>query len=135
MPSRFRTIAKRTLIVLNIITALFYLLACLAPYTKPTNSWFISVLGLAFPFLLALLIGFVFLWLILKIRMVWLPLLVLLFGFKSISVFIGFNKPAAFRYEKNRNRYALPAGMWPVSWSGKKMTARKAVSGLKCWSK
>ena len=45
--------------------------------------------------------------------MVWLPLLVLLFGFKSISVFIGFNKPAAFRYEKKPEQIRIAS--WNVA--------------------
>ncbi len=113
MPSRFRTIAKKTLIVLNLITALFYLLSCLAPYINPTSSWFISMLGLAFPFLLALISGFVVLWLILKLRMVWLPLLILLFGFKSISVFLGFNAPSRFKYEKKPEQIRIAS--WNVA--------------------
>lgn len=111
MPSKVRTITKRTLIVLNIITALFYLLACLAPYISATDFWFISLLGLFFPVLLALQIGFVFFWLILKVRMLWLPLIVLLFGYKSIAVFWGFNAPTGFSYEKN------PAYIRVASWN------------------
>jgi len=113
MPSRLRTITKKTFIVLNIITALFYLLSCLAPYIKPTSSWFISVMGLAFPFLLVLLIGFIFLWLILKPRMVWLSLIILLFGFKSISVFWGFNAPSGFNYEKKPGQIRIAS--WNVA--------------------
>ncbi len=100
MPSRLRTITRRTLIVINIITAIFFLLSSLAPYVKPTDSWFISFLGLGFPFLLVMLAGFVFLWLILKLRMVWLSLIVLLLGYNSIRVFWAFNTPSSFKYEK-----------------------------------
>jgi len=87
MPSRLRIITRRTLVVLNIITAVLYLLSCLAPYIKPGNSWVIAVLGLAFPVFLALLIGFIFLWLILKLRRVWFSIIDLLAGYKSIGVF------------------------------------------------
>src|SRR5688572_30899254 len=94
MPSRLRIITRRTLVVLNIITAVLYLLSCLAPYIKPANSWVIAVLGLAFPILLALLVGFIFLWLILKLRRVWYSLVVLLAGYKSINVSWAFNAPS-----------------------------------------
>jgi endonuclease/exonuclease/phosphatase family metal-dependent hydrolase len=43
--------------------------------------------------------------------MLWLPLIVLLFGYKSIAVFWGFNAPAGFTYEKN------PAHIRVASWN------------------
>ena len=100
MPSRLRIITRRTLVVLNIIAAILYLLSCLAPYIKPGNSWVIAVLGLAFPVFLAVLIGFIFLWLILKLRRVWFSVVILLAGYKSIGVFWAFNTPSAFQYQK-----------------------------------
>ena len=111
MPSRLRIITRRTLVVLNIITAVLYLLSCLAPYIRPTDSWVIAVLGLAFPFLLVILIAFIFLWLILKLRRVWYSIIVLLAGFKSISVLWAFNAPSAFQYQKK------PAQIRIASWN------------------
>src|SRR5689334_21901837 len=113
MPSRLRVIVKRTLVVLNIITAILYLLSCLAPYIKPVNSWVIALLGLAFPFFLALMIGFIFLWLILKLKRVWFSIIILLFGYKSIAVFWAFNSPAGFEYKKEPNRIRI--GSWNVA--------------------
>jgi endonuclease/exonuclease/phosphatase family metal-dependent hydrolase len=113
MPSRLRIITRRTLVVLNVITAVLYLLSCLAPYIKPGNSWVIAVLGLAFPVLLALLIGFVFLWLILKLRRVWFSVVVLLAGYKSISVFWAFNTASAFQYQKKPEHIRIAS--WNVA--------------------
>jgi len=111
MPSKLRTITKKTLIVLNSITALLYLLSSLAPYIKPTDSWFISLLGLFFPVFLTLLIGFLIFWLFAKPKMVLLPLIVLLFGYTSIIVFWGFNSPTRFKQEKK------PADIRIASWN------------------
>jgi len=111
MPSRLRIITRRTLVVLNIITAVLYLLSCLAPYIKPTDSWVIAVLGLGFPFLLIILIGFIFLWLILKLRRVWYSIVVLLVGYKSLHVLWAFNAPSAFQYQKK------PAQIRIASWN------------------
>ena len=113
MPSRLRIITRRTLVVLNIITAVLYLLSCLAPYIKPGDSWLIAVLGLAFPFLLALLIGFIFLWLILKLRRVWYSIVVLLAGYKSINVFWAFNAPSGFQYQKKPGHIRIAS--WNVA--------------------
>lgn len=87
------------------------MLSCLAPYIKPTDSWVIAVLGLAFPFLLVILIAFIFLWLILKLRRVWYSIIILLAGYKSINVFWAFNAPSAFQYQKK------PAQIRIASWN------------------
>src|SRR6185436_8721620 len=113
MPSRLRIITRKILVVLNIITAVLYLLSCLAPYVKPTNSWIIAMLGLAFPFFLALMIGFIFLWLILKLRRAWYSVIILLFGFKSIAVFWAFNAPAGFEYKKTPKQIRIAT--WNVA--------------------
>lgn len=113
MPSRLRVIAKRTLVVLNFITAVLYLLSCLAPYIKPTSSWIIAMLGLAFPLFLALLIGFIFLWLIMKLKRAWYSVIILLFGFKSIAVFWAFNPASGFESQKSAG--SIRVGSWNVA--------------------
>lgn len=113
MPSRFRIIARKTLVVLNIVTAVLYLLSCLAPYVKPTSSWVIAMLGLAFPVLLAALLGFIFLWLILKLKRVWFSIIILLCGYKSISVFWAFNAASGFNVQKDKNHIRIAS--WNVA--------------------
>ena len=113
MPSRLRIVTRKSLVVLNIITAVLYLLSCLAPYIKPGDSWVIAVLGLAFPFLLVLLIGFIFLWLILKLRRVWYSIVILLAGYKSIGVFWAFNPASGFHYQKNKDHIRIAS--WNVA--------------------
>ena len=113
MPSRLRVIVRKTLLVLNILTAILYLLSCLSPYVSPKDSWFIAFLGLAFPFFLVILIAFVFLWLILKLKRAWLSLVVLLFGYKSILVFWAFNGASGFETEKNPGHIRIAS--WNVA--------------------
>ena len=52
----------------NITVVVFFLLSCLAPFSNPQSWWVISFLGLAFPFLLVLVILFMIGWLILLRR-------------------------------------------------------------------
>ena len=113
MPSRLRIITRRTLVVLNIITAILYLLSCLAPFVKPTSSWVVAVLGLIFPVLLALMIAFVFLWLILKLRRAWFSIIILLAGYKSIAVFWAFNPASGFESTKKTNQIRIAS--WNVA--------------------
>ena len=100
MASRFRAFAQAFLITLNILLAVFYLLACLAPYLNPHHWWFISLLGLAFTFLFFLLLFSILFWLVIRIKYALLFFIVLLFGWKSILVSFAFNLTRNFNYER-----------------------------------
>jgi len=113
MPSPIRTITKRILIVLNIIASVFYLLSCLAPYVDPTDSWMIALLGLFFPVFLVILFGFLFFWLFAKRRLVWIPIITLLFGYNNINVSLGFHSPVAFKQEKKSSDIRIAS--WNVA--------------------
>lgn len=113
MPSGFRIIARKTIIVLNVIIILFYLLSCLAPFVKPTDSWFIAFLGLGFPFLLLFLILFIIILVIFRSKWAILSVFVLLLGYKSILVFWGFNIPSEFTQEKKADHIRIAS--WNVA--------------------
>jgi hypothetical protein len=100
MVTRFRTFFLRFFIIISFILASVFLLACLAPYLDPIKWWFISWLGLIFPLLLALMLISVFFWLFFKARYSLLFLIVLLMGWKSISVFYAFHFSREFNYKK-----------------------------------
>jgi endonuclease/exonuclease/phosphatase family metal-dependent hydrolase len=99
------------MIVLNILTAVLYMISILAPYVKPTDSFFISLMGLAFPVILLCLLFFIVFWMVLKLKRAWFSVIILLLGFKSISVFWAFHKPQVFQYEKS------PAHIRIASWN------------------
>ena len=98
---------------MNILLAITYLLACLAPYLNPVNWWFISWLGLIFPFLLGLVLLSIFFWLFFKIKYAVILVIILLVGWKSISVFYAFHIPLKFNYEKEPN--SLRVVTWNVA--------------------
>ena len=100
MPGRFTLFAKRVLIFLNVITVIVFLLSCLAPYLDPTEWWFLSLLGLGFPVFFALVILFFFMWLFSRPRYIFISLIALLLGWKSISVFIALDDSEAITYNK-----------------------------------
>jgi endonuclease/exonuclease/phosphatase family metal-dependent hydrolase len=104
MASKFRVFTRRFFIYTNIIVVLFFLLACLVPYLDPKKWWFISFLGLAFPFLLVVVILYLAGWLIvLKPKLALISGIAMLIGFKSISVFLAFHRPGSFSLEKGPN--------------------------------
>lgn len=113
MASRFRLFTKRFFIYCNIIVVFFFLLSCLASYLDPQKWWLISFLGLAFPFLLILVILFIAGWLILfKYRLTLISGIALLLGLNSIFVFFAFHLPGGFNYKKDPQ--TLRVATWNV---------------------
>ena len=111
MASRVRTFAKKFLIALNIILALFYLLACLAPYLNPHRWWSVSLLGLFFPFLFASLVLSILFWSLIKWKYALVFFIVLIFGWNSLKVSFAFHMTRQFNYEKQ------PQALRVVSWN------------------
>ena len=101
MASKLRTFTKRVLIFINYGVVFFLLLACIAPYLDPQTWWFISFLGLGFPFLVLAVTGFMIWWLFIKRRYALISAVALLLGFKSITAFYAFHFPKRFIAEKN----------------------------------
>lgn len=100
MSTKFRLFTKRFFIICNIIVALLFLLSCLSPYLDPQQWWFISFLGIGFPFLLLAILGFMVAWLFVKKKWAVISAVALLFGIKSISVFFAFRLPSDFEQKK-----------------------------------
>ncbi|MEY3948587.1 MAG: hypothetical protein RL512_1398 [Bacteroidota bacterium] len=97
MASRLRLFTKRFFIYANWLVVLLFLLSCLIPLLHPQQWWWVSMMGLSFPILLFLVVCFFFGWLILlKFDLIFISLVALGLGYKSIAVFIGFNAPLSF---------------------------------------
>ncbi|HET9431794.1 MAG TPA: endonuclease/exonuclease/phosphatase family protein [Chitinophagaceae bacterium] len=111
MASKFRLFTRRFFIYSNIAIVFFFLLSCLAPYLEPQKWWFISILGLAFPFLLVLVIFFLFFWLILKPRFIIISGVALVLGLQSILVCFAFHPSSKFHPKKE------PGHIRIVSWN------------------
>ena len=114
MTNKLRRFTKGFFIFSNIAAIIFFELACLAPFLHPQQWWFISFLGLAFPFLLMTVILFLLLWLLLlKPKYAVFSALALLLGYKSIGVFFAFNKPGSFSHAKEPQ--TLRIATWNVA--------------------
>ncbi len=111
MAARFKRLTKKIFVILNILASVAFLLSCLAPYLNPKDWWLISLLGLGFAFIIVTLIAFIFFWLFFKPKLILLSLIPLLIGWKSISVFFGFNNPDSFDYDKPANNLRV------ISWN------------------
>ncbi|MBS1607416.1 MAG: endonuclease/exonuclease/phosphatase family protein [Bacteroidetes bacterium] len=107
MASAFRRFVKKTAILCNCILAVIFLLACLAPYLNPEKWWFISILGLGFPFLLAGHFLFLIFWLFVKRKFIFISLITMLIGWKSISLLFAFHQQVRFDYKKPADRLRI----------------------------
>lgn len=111
MSSKFRNFTKRFLVLANVMLAFIFLLACLAPYLNPRTWWFVSLLGLAFPFLLLFIILFFVWWLFIKKKWALISAVSLLLGAKSISIFFAFHLSDGFDKAKPQGSFRV------VSWN------------------
>jgi len=100
MASKLRIFTKRVLIFINYGVVFFFLLACIAPYLDPQAWWFISFLGIGFPFLLLAVVGFMVWWLFVKRRYALISAIALLLGFKSVTAFYAISIPKGFATKK-----------------------------------
>ena len=107
MSSKFRIFTRCFLVFANIVLAFIFLLACLAPYLNPRTWWFVSLLGLAFPFLLLFIILFLVGWLFVKKKWALISALSLLLGAKSIGVFFAFHVSGGFSNTKPEGSFRV----------------------------
>ena len=109
-----RTFTKRLCIILNVVIAGFFLIACANAWLHPSRWWFFSLLGLGFPVLLLFLFCFLVFWLMLRSKWAILSALCLLIGFSNIRVFLGFHFATSFKQQKQNG--SLRVLTWNVHW-------------------
>ena len=113
MASKLRIFTRRVLVFINYTIVSIFLLACVAPYLDPQSWWFISFLGIIFPFLLLVVFGFLVWWLFVKRKYAWISGVAMILGFKSISVFFAVNIPRSFKKEKKPE--SIRVATWNVA--------------------
>lgn len=111
-----RTIGRRILIIVNIGIVVLYILACLNGYLHPSEWWFFSLLGLFFPFFLAIVFLFMILWLIVRSKWALLSAVALILGFTNIRVLFGFHFSDRFKIEKEKD--VIRVLTWNIEWFG-----------------
>lgn len=119
----FRKFTKRIFVSVNIVVSGLFLLACCNAFLHPQDFWFVSILGIGFPFLLVLMLAFLLFWTLFRSRWAFLSLVCLLLGYTNIRALIAFN------YSK-KNTLEKPAASlrvltWNVSWFDEQTRADK----------
>jgi endonuclease/exonuclease/phosphatase family metal-dependent hydrolase len=125
--SRFvKTLSRRICIGLNLVTAVFFIMACANAWLHPSKWWFFSILGLGFPILLLFLVMFLVFWLLLRSRYALISAFCLVIGFTNIRAFFGVHFATSFKQEKKEG--AIRILSWNVHWfdeHNKKVKERK----------
>lgn len=104
MPRSFlRRAAKKIFILANIITALLFLAGANVIYFDPEKFWFIGLLTLALPYILVILIFFLFLWAFTLRIWFFIPLLTIAFSWKAITNIFPLHFSSAFAIQKKAN--------------------------------
>jgi endonuclease/exonuclease/phosphatase family metal-dependent hydrolase len=96
----FKKIIRLSFISANIVVFIFYLLACLVPFINSGRSWFIAMLGLVFPLLFFVMLGFLIYWLIRKSNWAFICIVTLLLSWKQVYVMFSFHLPEKFKVYK-----------------------------------
>jgi endonuclease/exonuclease/phosphatase family metal-dependent hydrolase len=111
----FRNFTRHLFILLNGLVVLLFLLACANSFLHPGKWWLISLLGLAFPYLFGLLIGFFLAGLFLRAYRRWslLSLAALLIGWSNIRHFLAMHPGNRFQEDRQPGT-ALRVLTWNV---------------------
>ena len=100
--STFRKFTHRLFIISNIVAVTLFLLACANAFLHPGRWWFISLLGLIFPLLFLIVLGFFTFGLFFPSCRRWslVSLAALIIGWPNIHCFWAFHPGKSFQSEK-----------------------------------
>lgn len=109
MAGVLRKLTKRFFISCNVFVTVCMLLLYLLPYVNQRYYWFMNLFALAFPFLLIIQSAFIVFWLMVKQKLVFIPLISFVICWGLITNFFGFhflnlrnqNPEATFRVVTN----------------------------------
>ena len=100
MAYRLRRFTKRFFIFSHLVSALVFLLACLAAFCNPVHYWFIALLGVGFVFFAVIILGFLIFWLLFRSRWAFLSVAMLVIGVSQIRILFPFHLFTGFKPEK-----------------------------------
>lgn len=109
-----RKVTKRFFIITNIIVVILFLLSCANMFLEPAKWWFLAMLGLAFPFLLFLVIVFLVFWICFRSKWALLPIGALIAGASNIRALVAFHFTSDFQQQKKEG--AIRILSWNVKW-------------------
>lgn len=109
-----RIYTKRFFIVVNLIIANLFLIACANAWLHPAKWWFFSLLGLGFPLLLIFVFGFLVFWALLRSKWFVVSAIALILALPNIRAFWGLHFFSSFKPEKKEKTIRIMH--WNVEW-------------------
>jgi endonuclease/exonuclease/phosphatase family metal-dependent hydrolase len=127
----FRHFSRRLFVISNIVAVILFLLACANSFLHPGRWWFISLLGLAFPLLLILVIALFVFGLFFPSCRRWslLSLLALILGWSNIHSFWAFHPGEHFHFQQQKPPNSLRVLTWNCRSFDEFITKKKGSSG------
>ncbi|MEO6136720.1 MAG: endonuclease/exonuclease/phosphatase family protein [Ginsengibacter sp.] len=107
----FRRFTKRTMIILNMVMGILFILGCYVKYFDPVSWWFLGLLTLSLPYLLFILLLFVIFWIVAKPFWLLISLVVFATTFSPIQDLFSFHYSPDFSLDKK------PATFRVMSWN------------------
>src|SRR4051812_15106110 len=113
MAAFFRKLTKRFFIIANIVSVLFFLVACLAAYCNPVTYWMVALFGVGFIFFAVVVLSFLIFWLLFRSKWALLSLCAMLIGWFQIHALFAFNPFSSFYELKQQDAFRILT--WNVS--------------------
>jgi endonuclease/exonuclease/phosphatase family metal-dependent hydrolase len=107
-----KRVAKTFFIFCTISLSVLFLAGANIQYFRPSNWWFVGLLAIALPYLIAALILFFVIGILLRSAWFILPVIALAFGWHAVVNIIPFNSSSKFEFKKDPN--ALRIMSWNV---------------------
>lgn len=101
MAFSIRSVTKKLLIFFNLLAAIFFLLGCYGHHLNQARFWFTGLFNLASFYLLLILVGFLFFWLVVKPRLSLISLGAMLLAWGPMAHLVQFRFGDEFNMEKN----------------------------------
>lgn len=105
------------LLIVNILIIIPFLIVCLVPFMiHSASSWFVSMVGMGFPYLLGIMVILLVVWIFKLNRslaklMIIINIVVLLLGYQQIRAVMGFH------FFSNKDYIERPVGIRVMSWN------------------
>lgn len=115
-------------LIVHISIVFFFLLVTLVPFVDPGTFWFVSLLGLFYPYLLAATIFCLIISLLFKSKWAVLSLVALLISWQQISALFAFHPSNDFNLNKDKS--SLRVLSWNVSSWTENQSATDAVNRM-----
>lgn len=125
-----RRFTRKSLIIINIIIVIVFLLGCCTPFLLPGKYWYIAVVGVGLPLVALVLVLFILLWWFFKSRWAFLSLAALLLGWGQVNDFFAFHLFSSF--DKQKEEKSIRVMQWNVSRLGQmnkkeRLTQRQGI--------